>query len=506
VHNRYNKQDKPFAKARQRSYRLLRRLTRARVCAILLTVNPATKPLGGEITQKLLKKTDTDMTQGVIWKQLLEFSIPMAIGLLFQQLYNTVDTIVVGQFVGKEALAAVGSTGSIINMLVGFCAGLAVGASVVISQCYGAREYQKLKEAVHTTIIVGLLLSVLMTVLGLLIIDTSLKMMGTPDDVYDLAKQYLTIYFSGVSGLILYNMGAGILQAVGDTRRPLYFLCVSAVLNTGLDLLFVVSFHWGVKGVAIATILSQFISAALVLIVLTREDAPYGISWRYMRLNVPALKKILKIGMPSALQQAVTSFSNVFVQGYINAFGSSAMAGWASYGKLDALMLIPVQSIGMGATTFVGQNYGACNLKRARKGVKQGLILSVSITAILSVLVMIFARPVLTLFSNDEEVLRYGERFIDIISPFYILLCFNQIFSGALRGVGIAKAPVAAMIGSFVVFRQIYLYVNSLLHTGFIPVALAYPVGWALCSLLLTIQYRRSLICKPAAPINSTNE
>ncbi|HNW87962.1 MAG TPA: MATE family efflux transporter, partial [Candidatus Limiplasma sp.] len=367
-------------------------------------------------TQKLLRKTDADMTSGVIWKQLLEFSGPMVIGLVFQQLYNMVDTIVVGRFVGKEALAAVGSTGSIINMLVGFCAGLATGASVVISQCYGAHDHRKLHDAVHTTITVSFALCVLMTGLGLCIVDPALQMMGTPEDVYGQAKTYLTIYFAGVSGLLIYNMGAGILQAVGDTRRPLYFLCFSAIVNTVLDLVFVLTFHMGVAGVAYATIIAQLLSAILILVVLSQDNAPYGIRWKHLGISPEIMRQILNIGMPSAIQQAVTSFSNVFVQGYINSFGSVCMAGWSSYGKLDALILVPVQSIAMASTTFVGQNYGAHNMKRAREGTKQALILSLVITAVISAVVMLFARTLLSLFTQDADVLDYGRRFTLMIS------------------------------------------------------------------------------------------
>lgn len=444
------------------------------------------------------------MTQGVIWRHLMEYAIPMAIGLLFQQLYNLVDTIIVGRFVGKEALAAVGSTGSIINMLVGFCAGLGVGASVVISQRYGAHDHQKLRDAVHTTIIVALALCVVMTLLGLLIVDTALRLMGTPEDVFPLSSQYLTIYFAGLSGVLLYNLGASVLQAVGDTRRPLYFLCISAITNTVLDLIFIVLFHMGVAGAALATIIAQLVSAALVLISLTQEDAPYGIRWKRMRFSMEMFRQIVRIGIPSAIQQAVTSFSNVFVQGYINGFGSACMAGWASYSKLDGLILIPVQSIGMASTTFVGQNYGAGDLRRARQGANQALKMSLIITAILSIIVMSFSRTLLTMFTQEEDVLEYGRRFIMIISPFYLLLCFNQIFAGALRGIGIARAPVIVMLGSFVFFRQLYLYVNMLLGNAFIPVALAYPVGWGVCSLLLTILYMRSELNRPKKQQNES--
>jgi len=462
--------------------------------------------LGVNATQKLLRKTDADMTSGVIWKQLLEFSGPMVIGLVFQQLYNMVDTIVVGRFVGKEALAAVGSTGSIINMLVGFCAGLATGASVVISQCYGAHDHRKLHDAVHTTITVSFALCVLMTGLGLCIVDPALQMMGTPEDVYGQAKTYLTIYFAGVSGLLIYNMGAGILQAVGDTRRPLYFLCFSAIVNTVLDLVFVLTFHMGVAGVAYATIIAQLLSAILILVVLSQDNAPYGIRWKHLGISPEIMRQILNIGMPSAIQQAVTSFSNVFVQGYINSFGSVCMAGWSSYGKLDALILVPVQSIAMASTTFVGQNYGAHNMKRAREGTKQALILSLVITAVISAVVMLFARTLLSLFTQDADVLDYGRRFTLMISPFYLLICFNQIYAGALRGIGNARAPVIVMLGSFVVFRQLYLLVNKLLGNAFVPVALAYPVGWALCSVLLTVLYLRSAIYKaPDQPVKVTD-
>jgi putative MATE family efflux protein len=453
--------------------------------------------MGGNHTQKLLRKTDADMTHGVIWKQLLEFSIPMAIGLVFQQLYNTVDTIVVGRFVGKEALAAVGSMSSIINMLVGFCAGLATGASVVVAQCYGAHDYEKLHDAVHTTIVITFVLCLIMTGLGLLIVDVSLGMMGTPADVYDLAKQYLTIYFAGISGLLIYNMGAGILQAVGDARRPLYFLCFSAAVNTVLDLVFVIKFHLGVAGVAYATIIAQFLSSILILIVLSQDSAPYGIRWKHLRVSGEMLRKIVSIGLPAAIQQTVTSFSNVFVQGYINSFGSACMAGWSSYSKLNALILVPVQSIAIASTTFVGQNYGARNLKRAKKGTYQALGMSLIITAVLSALVMLFARPLLTMFTQNTDVLQYGQRFILLISPFYLLICFNQIFAGVLRGIGSVKGPVAIMLFSFVVFRQLYLFVNNLFGNSFIVVALAYPVGWALCSVLLTLLYLRSRLCKP---------
>lgn len=446
------------------------------------------------------------MTEGGIWEQLLQFSIPMALGLLFQQLYNTVDAVVVGNFVGKEALAAVGSTGSIINMLVGLCAGLSTGASVLISQRYGAHDDKGLHDAVHTTVTVTLVLCAVVTALGLVIVKPMLRLMSTPEDVFQEASTYLTIYFAGISGLLMYNMGSAVLRAVGDSRRPLYFLIFSAVNNIVFDLLFVVVFHLGVAGVAYATILSQFLSAVLVLFSLTHDHAAYGIRWRSLCIRRDVLRSILNVGLPSGIQQGITAFSNVFVQSYINGFGSACMAGWSSYNKLDAFILIPVQSIALASTTFVGQNWGAGKVKRARQGVRQTMVMSLIITAALAGLLMLLARPMLTLFGSDEATLAYGRRFILLISPFYITICFNQIFGGALRGIGNAKIPMIIMISSFVVFRQLFLMVNNLLGNSFLGVAMAYPLGWVLCSALISICYRRSALFRtpPAQPETPT--
>lgn len=442
--------------------------------------------------ESAVRRTDADMTQGTIWKQFIAFSVPMAIGLLFQQLYNTVDTLVVGQFVGKEALAAVGSTGSILNMMVGLCAGLSTGASVVISQSYGAHDYKRLHDAVHTTITVTFLMCLAATVIGLIIIDPMLRMMDTPEDVLPESKLYLTIYFAGVSGLLLYNMGSGILRAVGDSRRPLYFLIFSALLNTAFDLLFVIVFKLGVAGVAAATVLAQVFSAILVLATLTRDDSAYGIRWKDLGIRKAELSQILSIGLPSGVQQAITAFSNVFVQSYINAFGSACMAGYSSYNKLDAFILIPVQAIALASTTFVGQNWGANKPERARQGVRQALTISLIATVSLTAGMVLMSRPLLRLFSPDAEVIDYGVRFINLVTPFYFTICFNQIFGGALRGIGNAKAPMIIMLSSFVVFRQIYLFTTKLLGAGFVAVALAYPMGWIVCSSLLTICYLHS--------------
>lgn len=442
--------------------------------------------------RRLSIKKDVNMTEGVIWKQILWFALPLLVGNLFQQLYNTVDSIVVGNFVGKEALAAVGSSDSIINTLIGFFSGMATGAGVVISQYFGARDHENVHMAVHTTIALTFLLSVVFTILGVLLVRPMLMFMGTPEDVMPEATTYLTIYFAGVSGLMFYNMGAGILRAVGDSRRPLYFLIVSAVTNIVLDLVFVIVFRMGVAGVAYATIISQFASAILTMWTLTRESASYKIIWKRIRITNWMLGKIVRIGLPSALQMAITAFSNVFVQSYINEFGSSCMAGWSSYGKIDKFCMLPIQSVSLSITTFVGQNLGAGQVARAKKGSTVAFVMSFIMTIVIMIPIMIFATPLVALFNQEPEVLEYGTLFLRLMMPFFLCQCANQVYAGSLRGAGNTKAPMFIMMGCFIVFRQIYLFIISKLTESVIWVALGYPFGWILCSVIIYIYYKRS--------------
>ncbi len=446
--------------------------------------------------KRLFAGRDADMTVGSIPRLLTAFAIPMALGLLLQQLYNTVDALVVGHFVSSQALAAVGTTGSICNMLVGFCAGLSTGAGVVISRAYGAHDRLRLSDAVHTSIMVSIALSVLMTVIGLVIVDPMLRFMNTPEDVFPEAHVYLVIYFGGISGLVMYNMGSAVMRAVGDSTRPLVILCVSAAVNIVSDLLCVIVFHMGVAGAAWATILSQYASCILVLFFLTREKGDYGIRWRKLGVRGDILKEIFTIGLPSGIQQGITSFSNVFVQSYTNAFGSAAMAGWAGYNKLDAYIFVPAQSIAMGSSTFVAQNAGAKQYPRARQGVKVSLIMSLGITALLCLLCVIFADRAIAVFSPDPEVIRFGVFFVTLISPFYVFTCFTQIYAGALRGIGNATAPMYIMLFSYVLFRQAYLFTAKQLGNSITAISLAYPVGWILCTVLEAVAYHRSVLCR----------
>lgn len=432
-----------------------------------------------------------NMTEGNIWMHLILFALPLLIGNLFQQLYNTVDSIVVGNFVSKTALAAVGSTDNIINTIIGFFSGLATGAGVVISHSFGSGDKKALHRAVHTTITLTFVLSIFFTIAGLLLAPLFLKLMATPEDVLPEASAYLRIYFAGVSGLMIYNMGSGILRAVGDSRRPLYILIVCAVTNIVLDLAFVVYLGAGVEGVAYATIISQWISAILVLVILTKEQSDYRLVWKDLRIDKRTTLSILRIGFPAGLQMAITAFSNVFVQSYINQFGSSCMAGWTTYGKLDKFCLLPIQSLGLSITTFVGQNLGAKKMERARKGTAYAVILSIGAALVLMMPVMAAAPMLATLFTNDPEVIAYGVRFIRLMMPFYVAISFNQILGNALRGAGNSVMPMILMMSSFIVFRQIYLFAISHIYNTITSVALGYPFGWILCSVLLLIYYMK---------------
>ncbi len=444
---------------------------------------------------KLFGKTSADMTTGTIWKHLLTFAVPLTLGLLFQQFYNTVDTIIVGRFVGTQALAAVGSTGHISNMMLNLFVGISTGATVVISQSFGAHDDERLFHAVHSSVASAMIAAVLFTALSLILVDPLLRFMATPEDVYPLAKEYLTTYFYGLPFLLLYNMGAAILRAVGDSTRPLIFLLISSGINIVGDLVLVVTFGLGVFGVAAATVFSEIVSAVLVFLVLSRSKENYALRWKKIHLHRETLGKILSIGVPFGLQRVITAFSNTYVQSFVNAFGSSAMAGWSVYGKVDIFVGIPGDALSQASTTFVGQNVGAEDHPRARSGVNWAVLLSVIVTMAVAGVVIVFSAPILSLFTKDPQVVTWGQYFIRIISPFYIMLCFNQIYSGALRGVNSAKIPMIVMLLSYVVSRQIFLLFFGKSQLG---VALAYPVSWTVCAILIYVAYRLSALFRPS--------
>ena len=433
---------------------------------------------------------DVDMTQGSTTRHLVRFALPLLAGNLFQQLYNMVDTWVVGNFVSNEAFSAVGTVTPIINTLIGFFLGMSSGAGVVISQYYGAHRPEKVREAVHTAMLLTVIMGVVFTGVGIAMTPLMLELMKTPAEVAPDQTAYLTIYFAGIIGLLLYNMGSGILRAVGDSQRPFYFLLVSAGVNTALDLLFVLKFGMGVEGVAYATIIAQAVSAVLTIAVLIGYDGSVKLSLRDLRIHWRMLKKIVAVGIPAALQMAITAFSNVFVQGYINHFGADCMSGWTAYTKIDQLVILPVQSLSLASTTFVGQNLGVGNVERAKGGVRRALYLSFAVTAVLLVPVLTLAPDMTAFFNSKPEVVSYGALLLRLLSPFYFFFCINQIYSGALRGSGNSQVPMFIMLGSFVVFRQIYLYVMAhFISNEIVPIAMGYPAGWFVCSAVTLLYY-----------------
>ena len=431
------------------------------------------------------KTTVRDMTEGSIVKQVILFALPLMLGNIFQMLYNTVDSIVVGNFVGKQAMAAVGSTTMIVNMMVFFFNGFSTGAGVIIANLFGARNMEKLHKAIETTMAATFLLSALFTVAGVAAVKPMLRFMATPEDVFGEATVYLQIYIGGISGLLVYNMGSGILRAVGDTMRPLFFLVLTSVVNIVLDLVFVVGLHSGIEGVAWATIISQFISAVLTLLLLTRSEDIYRLTWIDLKIDRGILGEIFAVGLPAGIQSIITAFSNVFVQSYINFFGSSCMAGWSCYNKLDQFVMLPMQSMAMAATTFISQNIGAGRERRADKGTVITVSMSVGVTAVIVALLCLFAAPAVRMFSPDESVIEYGVLFIRANCFFLLFNCVNHVLAGALRGRGDSKGPMIIMLLAFVGIRQVYLYVvtHFVANTPFL-VGFGYPVGWTTCCVI----------------------
>lgn len=434
--------------------------------------------------------TARDMTKGSILMQLITFSMPLMLGNVFQMLYNTVDSVVVGNFVGTQALAAVGSTTMIVNIMVFFFGGFSTGATVVIARRYGAGDQQKLHTAIQTTMTATFILSVVFTVMGLVGVDPMLRLMATPDDVFDQAAVYLRVYMAGFSGLVIYNMCSGILRAVGDTTRPLYFLILTSLMNIVLDLFFVLTMKMGIAGVAYATIISQFISAGLTLALLTFTKDVYRMDWRDLHLNSKVVGEIVAVGLPAGIQSIVTAVSNVFVQSYINAFQSQCMAGWATYNKLNQFVELPMQSLAIASTTFVSQNIGADQEERANRGAFLSVALCLAVTGVIILVIELFAAPAVALFTTDEEVIRFGVLFIRTNCVFLLFNCVNHVLAGAMRGRGESTAPMVIMLLSFVVLRQTYLFVMThyIANTPTV-VGFGYPLGWMTCCALEIIYY-----------------
>ncbi len=446
------------------------------------------------------KRREMDMTQGSIARNLILFALPLLVGNLFQQLYNMVDTWVIGQTGQNAAYAAVGNVGPVINIMIGLFSGLASGAGVVISRYFGAKEEEKVGRAVHTAAVMTLVLAAVFTVIGVTLTPAILRLMfhGGDNMVFAYAKEYLTIYFAGLTGLLIYNMGAGILRAIGDSRHPFYYLLVSATTNIVLDLIFVFSFDMGVAGVAYATVIAQALSALLTVITLLRTPTCVRLSVRSLRVDLPILKRIVLIGIPAAIQLALTAFSNVFVQSYITGVNATSVAdreailsGWTTYSKIDQFLFLPSQSLALAATTFVGQNLGAGDVPRARRGIRTAFLMALTVTVPLIGILMLSAPFMASIFNSDPAVVEYATLLLRYITPFYIFTCLNQVFASGLRGAGNSTAPMVIMLSSFVGFRQLYLFiVSNFISNDLLPVAFGYPAGWALCCATMALYYR----------------
>lgn len=427
------------------------------------------------------------LTEGAIWKKIVLFAWPVFLGQLFQQLYNMVDSLIVGWFLGDQALAAVTSSGNLIFMFVGFFNGVAMGAGVIIARCFGAKDYDTLDKAIHTNVAFGLITGVFLTVLGMASTPIILRLMGTPADVLPSSISYFRIYFSGAMFTVMYNIFVGILQSMGDSKHPLYYLIITSVLNVFLDLLFVGGFHLGVGSAALATTISQGISALLCVIQMLRMKGPGRLEIKKIRIHKQSLKEIIRYGLPAGVQNSVIGFANVVVQGNINSFGMAAIAGCGTYSKLEGFAFLPITCFAQALTTFVGQNLGAKKYDRVKKGSAFGLICSVLIAEAIGVFFFFSLPQLISFFNGSPEVIAYGTRHGRITVLFFFLLAFSHGAAGILRGAGRSATPMVTMLVCWCVIRVIYITVG--LH--FVPrletLSWGYPLTWACSSVVFAI-------------------
>ena len=438
------------------------------------------------------KKRDAGygIVEGVIWQQLLIFFFPILLGTFFQQLYNTADAMIVGKYVSKQALAAVGgSTGNLINLIVGFFVGLASGATVIISQFYGARQDRDVSRTVHTAIALALAGGAVLTALGYFLSPTLLTWMNTPEDVMEPAVTYIRIYFMGMIPSLIYNIGSGILRAVGDSRRPLYFLIAACMTNIVLDLLLVMGADMGVAGAAWATIASQTVSAILVIVVLMRSHHAYHLEWKRVRFHGDLLRRVVQIGLPAGLQSVMYSISNVLIQAFVNNFGTDVSAAWSAWGRLDGFQWMILNAFGISITTFVGQNFGAMKFDRVKKGVRQCLMMAFASSALCSVLLLLFGQSFYRLFATDPVVIENGMQILRLIAPFYVTYTCVEILSGAMRGAGETLAPTLFTLGGICVLRLVWL-LGFVSRNPSVPLTmLSYPMTWVITSALFIVYY-----------------
>lgn len=433
--------------------------------------------------------SSTLLTEGAIWKKIITFAIPLFLGNLFQQLYNTADSVIVGNFLGSDALAAVSSSGSLIFLLVGFFNGIAMGAGVVVARYYGARRIQEVQRAIHTTIAFGLVSGILLTIIGLILAPQILVWMGTPSDVLPNSILYFRIYFLGSLAFVLYNIFVGILQSIGDSRHPLIYLIISSGVNILLDLLFIAVFHLGVGSAALATILSQFISAALCLRRLLHSPSDYRVSIKKIRFDFTMLKQVISNGLPAGVQNSIIALANVVVQSNINTFGKMAVAGCGAYSKIEGFGFLPITCFSLALTTFISQNLGAKQYERAKQGARFGILCSIIMAELVGICIFFLSPMFIAAFNNDPEVIAFGTKQAHTVTLFYCLLAFSHCIAGILRGAGKSTIPMFVMMICWCVIRV--AYITTVIH--FIPnisvIFWAYPLTWTLSSIVFLIYF-----------------
>lgn len=433
-----------------------------------------------------------DMTRGKPWRLITAFAIPVLLSQVFQQLYNTADALIVGRFLGDEALAAVSSSGTLIFLIISFFTGMSMGASVTISRYFGAGDYARVSRTIHTNVLLAILCGIVLTVFGVALTPTFLRWMGTDPDVLPEAISYFRYYFFGILAVVMYNTCKGIMNALGDSRRPLYYLILSSLVNIVLDLLFIAVFHWGVWSAAAATTISQAVSMVLCLIHLTKKGTIYQVRLRDLRLDREMLGQIFRYGLPSGVQNSVIGFANVIVQSNINSFGKLAMAAYGAYSKLEGFAFLPVTSFTMALTTYVSQNLGAGEYDRAKKGSRFGIITSLLLAELIGVLMYLFAPQLTAIFTETPEVIALGVEQARTISLFYCLLAFSHAVASVCRGAGKAFVPMTIMLVFWCVVR--ITYITTVMH--FVHdiqyIYWAYPITWSLSSVVYLIYYHFS--------------
>ena len=448
-----------------------------------------------------MAKSTKDMTKGSIWKNIVLFALPLFLGNMFQQLYNTVDALIVGNYLGHQPLAAVTSSGSITFMMIGFFAGVSTGAGVIVSRFFGARDYKNLSKTVHTIVAFGLIAGILMTVLGVIFIPYILKLMQVPDNVMPYSVTYLRIYFAGALGFILYNTFVGILQAVGDSKHPLYYLIFSSVLNVILDIIFVGFVGMGVAGAALATIIGQFASATLCLIRLLRTQDVYKLRIKDIKIDGQIMKQVLKIGLPAGVQNSIISFANIIVQSYINMFGDLAMAGIGTASKLEGFTFLPINCFTMSITTFVGQNLGAKEYERTKKGANFGIITTLILAESMGVILYFLCPYLIALFDKTPEVIAYGVAKTRTSCFFYFLLAFSHCIAAVLRGAGKSFIPMLVMMICWCLIRVTFLIITVPLTKDIRMLYIIYPITWALSGIYFLIYFLKGNWMKQKAEV-----